>query len=173
MTIAWEHTIRTGDWARDQQELATVHQHAAAQGLRIEQAPIPGGGIHVRAIASGAMQPQPMQPAGPVPYGQPAARQVAQQAIVGGPGVCQGCGVHAETKKVTLVQNVGVIVLRFQRILTAQLCRTCIRRNFWRMTTIMFFFGWWGLISFIFTVIGIPANIVQYCRTFGMAKPTP
>lgn len=203
MTIAWERTIRNGNVQLDQQELSMVQQHAAQQGLRLEQSALPGGGIHVRAIA-GAPTPlqQPMPQPMPQPMQQPqgvdrnalaarnqdrlaaarndprfaaidaanAARD-AQPALGRPHGDCQLCGVRAETKKVTLVQNVGVVVMRFQRILTAELCRTCIRRNFWKMTTIMFFFGWWGIISFVFTVIGIPANIVQYCRTFGMQKP--
>ena len=86
-------------------------------------------------------------------------------------GQCISCGVRGETKNVVLVQNIGVVIMRFQRVVKGALCKRCIRRHFWRMTTIMFFFGWWGLISFVFTIIGIPANIVQYARTFSMKDP--
>ena len=162
-SIAWERSIRTGHPHTDEQEVAACRAHAAAQGLFFEQFPLPQGGVHVRASHPGAVPAHALQAMQPVRAMQP----VANAGALAG-SRCQGCGVHAETKSIVLVQNIGVVVLRFQKILRGQFCKRCIRSNFWRMTTIMFFFGWWGLISFVFTVIGIPTNCVQYFRTFSM-----
>jgi hypothetical protein len=114
----------------------------------------------------------PYQPYQPPAAPPPQAIYAPTGAAMTATGHCIGCGARGETKNIVLVQNVGLIVLRFQRVLRGAFCKPCIRRHFWRMTTIMFFFGWWGIISFVFTVIGIPANIVQYVRTFSMKDPT-
>lgn len=109
------------------------------------------------------------------PYQPPAAPPQPPMMMPPGAMVpadhCLGCRRRVETKNIVLVQNVGVVIMRFQRVLKGAYCKHCIRRHFWRMTTIMFLFGWWGLISFVFTLIGIPANIVQYARTFSMKDP--
>ena len=172
--IAWERTIRTGHPASDEQEAANCRAHAAAQGLLFEQFSVPQGGVHVRAgfPPQPGFSAQPMQPARAMQPSQPMQSAPAMHPAAGGAVLatsrCQGCGVHAETKSVVLVQNIGVVVLRFQKVLRGHFCKRCIRSAFWRMTTIMFFFGWWGVISFVFTVIGIPTNCVQYLRTLSM-----
>ncbi len=60
------------------------------------------------------------------------------------------------------MQNIGAVVLRFPRTIRGMLCRRCIDRYFWRMTTITFFFGWWGVISFFYSLYSIPQNIVVF-----------
>src|SRR5262249_30266434 len=85
------------------------------------------------------------------------------------PNQCQNCFAVAEVKEVVLMQNIGALVVRFHKILRGRLCRECIRENFYKMTAITVLLGWWGVISFFFTLVAIPTNIVQFCRTFGMA----
>ncbi len=75
---------------------------------------------------------------------------------------CQSCGNNAPTKQVTLMQNVGVVIMRFPRTIRGRLCKACISKYFWEMTTITFFFGWWGVISFFYTLYSIPQNIAVY-----------
>jgi hypothetical protein len=63
------------------------------------------------------------------------------------------------------MQNIGVIVLRFSKTVSGQLCRTCVDEHFWSMTLITLFFGWWGVISFFYTVIALPMNVISYARS--------
>jgi hypothetical protein len=60
------------------------------------------------------------------------------------------------------MQNVGVIVVRFPRTVRGLLCKRCISQYFWRMTAITFFFGWWGVISFFYSLVSIPMNVVNF-----------
>jgi hypothetical protein len=75
---------------------------------------------------------------------------------------CQACQRFAPIKEVMLLQNVGAIILRFPRTVRGWLCRRCIDSFFWKMTTITFFFGWWGVISFFYSLYSIPHNIVVF-----------
>lgn len=75
---------------------------------------------------------------------------------------CQLCGEERALKQVTLMQNVGLVVMRFPKTLSGLLCKQCITSNFWRYTLITFFFGWWGIISFFYTLIALPTNIVNF-----------
>ena len=83
---------------------------------------------------------------------------------------CQVCGMEREVKQVTLLQNIGLIVRRFSKTLSGQLCRECIAEKFWEYTLITFFFGWWGVISFFYTLIAIPINIVSYLRSRSLSE---
>jgi hypothetical protein len=75
---------------------------------------------------------------------------------------CQLCQRQAPTKHVTLMQNVGALVMRFPKTIKGFLCKRCIDTHFWRMTMITLFFGWWGVISFFYSLVSIPQNIAQY-----------
>ncbi len=75
---------------------------------------------------------------------------------------CASCQRVAPTKHVTFMQNIGCIVIRFPKRVSGQLCKRCIDSYFWRMTTITFFFGWWGIISFFYSLVSIPQNIAQW-----------
>ena len=56
---------------------------------------------------------------------------------------CQACGAQAPTKQVSFSQNIGLVIVRFGRTVRGELCRACIDSNFWSMTLISLFFGWW------------------------------
>lgn len=173
----WAQTIRTGNLAEDHRLVEEHRQHAHAQGLVLHVAPLPQGGFHVQAHAPAAMAPAPLAPAAPAyanPYAAPQAPPHGAQApMVGGGamGGCQTCGRAAALKKVTFMQNIGLVVLRLPKTIRGHLCRHCIDQYFWQYTTISFFFGWWGVISFITTLVGIPVNIVNYLGALGLPPP--
>lgn len=75
---------------------------------------------------------------------------------------CDVCLRAVPTKYVTFMQNVGLLVIRFPKTIKGNLCKACIRKFFWKMTTITFFFGWWGILSFFYTLVSIPQNIAQF-----------
>jgi hypothetical protein len=167
MTV-WNQTIRSGNPATDNQMVEAARAHASGQGLVLQVQPLPGGGFQVQAVHPNALATSP--PAGPVnPYAAPAAMQVAQPGAMawqrGGGGVggnCQVCQRSAPTKSVMFMQNIGCIIIRFPKTLRGNLCRTCISDVFWRYTLITFFFGWWGVISFFYSLVSIPTNIVTF-----------
>jgi hypothetical protein len=78
---------------------------------------------------------------------------------------CDGCNRDVPTKNLVFMQNIGVIVLRFSKTVSGQLCRTCVDERFWSMTLITLFFGWWGVLSFFYTVIALPMNVISYVRS--------
>lgn len=139
--------------------------------------------------------PAPM-PAMPMPNPQPAADPLAQfggtmpstagyaaqirpapqvimhpSAQYGGMGACQACGREGPTKQVTLMQNIGVLVIRFPKTLSGHLCKFCIDHNFFKMTLITSLFGWWGVISFFYTLVSLPVNFVARMKSIGMSSP--
>jgi hypothetical protein len=75
---------------------------------------------------------------------------------------CQVCGHDRPLKQVTLMQNVGLLVVRSPKTLRGLLCRECITKNFWSYTLITLFFGWWGVISFFYTLVALPTNLVTF-----------
>lgn len=113
----------------------------------------------------------------PSPAGFAAQVRPAPQVIMhpsaqfGGMGSCQACGREGPTKNLTFMQNIGVIVIRFPKTITGNLCKFCIDKYFFKMTLITFFFGWWGVISFVYTLISLPVNVVNRLRAIGMESP--
>ena len=77
-------------------------------------------------------------------------------------GHCQLCGRNAPVKNVTFMQNIGALIIRFPKTVKGNLCKRCISQCFWKMTTISAFLGWWGMISFFYTLVSIPSNIVNF-----------
>jgi hypothetical protein len=102
----------------------------------------------------------PYQPPGPMAQGWPAQGQPRPQGLAR--SHCQRCGRQAPTKSVTFMQNVGVVIMRFPKQVSGMLCKRCISSCFWSMTTITLFFGWWGVISFFYSLISIPNNVINY-----------
>lgn len=87
--------------------------------------------------------------------------------------ICQDCGVEAETKYVAFYQNIGALVMRFHRSINGQLCKSCIHKHFWGMTSITAFLGWWGVISFVVTPFFLLNNIGRYIFCLGMQGVPP
>lgn len=86
---------------------------------------------------------------------------------------CQACGVGAETREVTFHQNVGVLIVRFTNTVSGHLCKSCIHRYFWSMTTVSLFFGWWGVISLLINPFILLLNVIRYLGCLGMRSPSP
>lgn len=84
---------------------------------------------------------------------------------------CQGCGsTTAPTKNVAFSQSVGVVFTRFSQTTSGNLCRACIGRNFWRMTLVTLFFGWWQLTSFFTTLLILPSNVKTYLGALSLPR---
>jgi hypothetical protein len=170
------HTIRTGDLAQDQRQLNEAQQYANANGLLMQVYPLPHGGFQVDMLRPGAVGPAgypPPQAQGmmvapsasvvPVaPFGGVAARPPAP--VVSVAGVCRACGRHAPTRQVTFHQNIGALIMRFPKTVSGQLCRDCIGKYFRDYTLTSLFLGWWGIISFFYTLVTIPMNVVTYLK---------
>ncbi len=71
------------------------------------------------------------------------------------------------------MQNIGAVVLRFPRTISGQLCKFCIDKYFFRFTTVTMFLGWWGIISFFYSLVAIPANVISWAGSIGMVTPQP
>ncbi len=82
---------------------------------------------------------------------------------------CQSCGIEAPTKKTAFYQNIGALVMRFSQSVEGNLCKNCIHKSFWKMTTTTLFLGWWGTISLLVTPFFLLNNIGRYL----MALPMP
>jgi len=104
------------------------------------------------------------------PYGQrqqyekqhnPYAAPYAAPPVVAVSGGCQVCGAQVPTRHVNLLQNIGLIAIRFHKQTTGHLCRACIRDIGWSYTLTTGFLGWWGVISFFFTLFILPTNVWQ------------
>ncbi len=148
----WHQIIRTGNVENDQRMLDQARAHATGQGLVLQVTPLPEGGFQVVAVS---------------PYAAPAGASNALAPQTGGRAVaagehCDACMRRAPTKNVTFMQNVGLLVIRFPKTLKGNLCRLCVSRFFWRYTLITFFFGWWGVISFFYSLVSIPVNIANF-----------
>ena len=81
---------------------------------------------------------------------------------------CELCGALAPCAMITLHQNVGILIVRFPQTISGQLCKRCIDDRFWRMSIISFFFGWWGVISFFYTLFTLPMNVIAWLGTWSM-----
>ena len=88
----------------------------------------------------------------------------------GNPMSCQSCGARVPTKHVTFRQNIGLLIARFPSSISGSLCRRCIDKNFWQMSLISFFLGWWGILSFFYTLVTLPMNVVTYLGCLSLPR---
>jgi hypothetical protein len=89
-------------------------------------------------------------------------------ALAAAGGRCQACGRAAPTKKVEFMRNIGALVMRFSRTVRGEMCKRCASKFYWEFTLVTLFAGWWGVISFFYTLYILPANTVYYLGTLGM-----
>jgi len=82
--------------------------------------------------------------------------------------LCQSCGIEAPTRQACFFQNIGMLVMRKQRKISGLLCKKCIHRHFWKMTTTTLFLGPWGYISVVVSPIFIVSNVFNYVRASTM-----
>lgn len=113
-------------------------------------------------------QQQPYYPPQPYGYVQPYPHAYAHAAS----GMCEACGVLGPTKHVNITYNVGALVVRFHKTKSGQLCKRCISDTFWRYSLTTMFFGWWGVISFVVSLVTLPMNAYYWLSSLGMSQPT-
>ncbi|MBK7857616.1 MAG: hypothetical protein IPJ65_03100 [Archangiaceae bacterium] len=75
---------------------------------------------------------------------------------------CQVCGRQVPTARVTLMQNIGMLVARQSKTLQGDVCRPCGLRAFKSMTLTTLFLGWWGVISLVLTPVFLIGNLVAW-----------
>jgi hypothetical protein len=88
-----------------------------------------------------------------------------------GEGYCEACRRVGPLRQAHFMQNIGVVVWRFPRTVSGNLCKHCIDKYFFRFTGVTMLLGWWGLISFFYSCVAVPANIVSWTGSFGMRAP--
>jgi len=186
----WKATIQSGNADIDLQMLDRHRQSAQQQGLVLHSRNLQNGGFEVAAAPNGSPSPFDVPPHNqtlpsnyaapamgygpPVPVPAPrmvAAPQVGWAPQPGAGTSCQVCGRDAPVKLVTFMQNIGLLFMRLPKTVRGYLCRHCIDKYFFEMTTITFFFGWWGVISFIYTLIALPTNLYNYFSALGLQAP--
>jgi hypothetical protein len=133
----------------------------------------PAPNPYVNAGGYGSPAPNPYAGAAQSPYGGPSQNPYAAPSPYAPPGAfgggapygvqhqhgggyCDQCGVRGPVKRSTFMQNIGMLVIRFPRTRQGNMCRRCIDQYFWSYTLVTSFLGWWGMISFVYSLISIP-----------------
>ena len=81
---------------------------------------------------------------------------------------CDSCRREAPTKNVVFYQNIGALIVRFEKKIKGNLCKSCIKKYFWQFTFLTFILGWWGARSFVLTLYYIPNNIIRYIGSLNL-----
>lgn len=77
-------------------------------------------------------------------------------------GRCQLCGNPRQTAQAEFTRNVGMIVVRQTHKINANMCKTCLNKNYWEFMGKNLLLGPWGTISLIVTPIYFITNTVSY-----------
>lgn len=88
-------------------------------------------------------------------------------------GQCETCGTYAPTQFVTLRQQIGALIVRFEKRVEGRLCKACIDRYFWQFTPTTALLGWWGAISFFVTPIYLATNLGTFISSRKLASVAP
>lgn len=78
---------------------------------------------------------------------------------------CELCGVEAETQKVKIRRNIGILILRFPGHISGRLCRKCIDTHIIKYTLTSLALGWWGIMSFFWNIFFLLNNFYTYMKT--------
>ncbi len=79
---------------------------------------------------------------------------------------CESCNTATQTRNLTFRQNIGVIICRFHKKASGNMCAACAEHYFWQFTGITLLLGWWGMISFIVTPVFLLANLYNYVQVW-------
>ena len=63
--------------------------------------------------------------------------------------------------------------MRFHKNIEGELCKTCVHKNFWKMTLTTLLLGWWSVVSLIVTPVFLVLNLMNYGRCIGMPAVPP
>jgi hypothetical protein len=66
------------------------------------------------------------------------------------------------TQNVTFHRNIGMLVARQTRSIQADMCKTCMGKNYWEFMGKNLLFGPWGTISRVGTPIYLITNTYSY-----------
>ena len=82
--------------------------------------------------------------------------------VVGAMKPCQLCRSIRSAQKVTFYRNIGMLFVRQTRVITADMCKTCMTKNYWEFMGKNLLLGPWGTISLIVTPIYLVTNTWSY-----------
>jgi hypothetical protein len=144
-------------------------QHAQAGPARPSHAPV----IAVQGASAAPGDPSGTLPShfANFPYAAPTQAPRVEVILRPGEGYCEACHRVGPLRHATFMQNIGAIVLRFPRTVSGQLCKFCIDKYFFRFTAVTMMLGWWGVISFFYSLFAVPSNLVNWFGSFGMQAP--
>lgn len=86
---------------------------------------------------------------------------------------CQRCGSMRQTAPVSFHRNVGMLFIRRHYKIEANLCKSCIRKNFGEFMVKNLLFGWWGTISLIVTPIYAIQTVASYVSAMNALRGVP
>jgi hypothetical protein len=82
--------------------------------------------------------------------------------MVGSMKPCQLCRSMRTTQSVTFHRNIGMLVARQTRSIKADMCKTCMSKNYWEFMGKNLLLGPWGMISLLITPIYLITNTYSY-----------
>jgi hypothetical protein len=82
--------------------------------------------------------------------------------VVGAMKSCQPCPSIRCTQKVTFCRNIGRLFVRQTRVIAADMCKTCVTKNYWQFMGKNLLLGPWGTISLLVTPIYLVTNTWSY-----------
>jgi hypothetical protein len=83
---------------------------------------------------------------------------------------CDKCGQSKPTAHVTLMYNVGAIVVGFHGTQKGHFCRSCISITFWQYMAICLAVGWWGIFSFFVNWFALVVNITAFVQGLSLGN---
>ena len=83
---------------------------------------------------------------------------------------CQLCGMLRQTIRVSFARNIGMLVMHREKKITANMCKTCLKKNLWVYTDKNLLFGPWGVVSLLLTPIYLVTNTVSYISALQKLK---
>lgn len=78
--------------------------------------------------------------------------------------VCSSCKGPGPVAVALFRQNVGALVMRFEKRIQGRMCRSCLSKHFWSYTLTTAAIGWLGVISILVAPIYVILNVVQYIK---------
>lgn len=78
--------------------------------------------------------------------------------------ICSSCKGPGPVAPALFRQNVGALVIRFEKKIQGRMCRSCLSKHFWSYTLTTAAIGWFGLISILVAPIYVILNVVQYIK---------
>jgi hypothetical protein len=75
-----------------------------------------------------------------------------------------------QTSPVEFTRNIGMLVVRQTRKVNANMCKSCVHKNYWDFQAKNLLLGPWGMISLVLTPIYLITNTVAYVSALNKLK---